>query len=807
MKLTFRQRGLSSFIKKRLLLLSFVFITSLVLFIVLLNLDRDVFLSDNVDNPSLPTISIVSQGETYGDFFGYKTQIDLGRVRNGLIPLDVNRNIDINLNGNGNAVSAVSYELNTGDGNRRIAGGEIEGLSGAGQSTAGLSLSNLTEEGKEYMLTLKLETPEPLYYYMRVKYVERGYEKECLDFARYFMETALSNEYKELATYMEPKNVTRNGLSRVTINSSLNDVGWQGFDIVDCTKPSVSFAEIDRNYTALNLKYIVTGAKGGDSSGTYIVKEYYRMRHGEERIFLLDYERELIQLFDPQMVTLTDENLILGQSGERIEFLSNRAGTNVAFVWGKDLYEYNAAQSQLSKIFSFGPVDINDSRTMHDEYNIDILKIDENGNVDYSVYGYMNAGVHEGYCGIGLYHYDYLEDRTTEQAFISTDHSFTSLSSGFNGGIFLSSNGKLYVSVEGEIYRSDLETGRTETLISAKEGFAYSLSEEGRYLAYSNIDGKSITLVDLFSEKVNEIGTDPGKRLRVIEFMGEDLVYGLINEEDYTDKNREDNLFPMEEVRIINLSNEGGELLKSYSRPGEYVLKLKKESSYNVSLTLAEKHGDVFVESKKDSIQNTAALGDSMAVLSVMDYERLSKVAITFTGKKNNKEALTLRDFDKISLSYYTGSDIFVNADPDSTVYYAFRGMDVTDSSYFPGEAIKSAFMGSGYCVDNDGRYIWQYGRGLSKSPMEWQPESKEGLRKINLTGCDLEEVLSYVYRERPVYVHEKGENPLIIVGYDSNSVTFVNATTMDSEKMLIEDAKTLFSNLGKTFVCYIPFD
>ena len=45
------------------------------------------------------------------------------------------------------------------------------------------------------------------------------------------------------------------------------------------------------------------------------------------------------------------------------------------------------------------------------------MNMDESGNMDFVVYGYMNRGSHEGECGISLYHYDRDLGQAREQIF------------------------------------------------------------------------------------------------------------------------------------------------------------------------------------------------------------------------------------------------------------------------------------------------------------------------------------------------------------------------------------------------------
>ena len=46
------------------------------------------------------------------------------------------------------------------------------------------------------------------------------------------------------------------------------------------------------------------------------------------------------------------------------------------------------------------------------------------GDIDFVLYGYMNRGSHEGYEGIGVYHYNPDKNVAEERAFIPVSESF-----------------------------------------------------------------------------------------------------------------------------------------------------------------------------------------------------------------------------------------------------------------------------------------------------------------------------------------------------------------------------------------------
>ena len=80
-----------------------------------------------------------------------------------------------------------------------------------------------------------------------------------------------------------------------------------------------------------------------------------------------------------------------------MEFSSNEKGNIVAFVQQGELWCYNEAANQLSRVFSFIGSEGIDDRENYGEHDIRIISIDETGSVNFVVYGlsliHISSGV------------------------------------------------------------------------------------------------------------------------------------------------------------------------------------------------------------------------------------------------------------------------------------------------------------------------------------------------------------------------------------------------------------------------------
>lgn len=63
-------------------------------------------------------------------------------------------------------------------------------------------------------------------------------------------------------------------------------------------------------------------------------------------------------------------------------------------------------------------------RDIRTEHDIKIIRVEDNGDVDFVLYGYMNRGDHEGMVGVGAYHYNNDQNVVEEKVFIPSTESF-----------------------------------------------------------------------------------------------------------------------------------------------------------------------------------------------------------------------------------------------------------------------------------------------------------------------------------------------------------------------------------------------
>lgn len=275
-----------------------------------------------------------------------------------------------------------------------------------------------------------------------------------------------------LSTYLERTTGDNDTLQYVSLNNSLSQVGWGSFQGKQLTTPVPSVKEITPTYNVIVLNYVVTRVGENGESEYYNVEEYYRVRYSSSRMYLLNFERTMEEIFRAENGSITEDTINLGIRSGNVEYQTNEAGSVVAFVQEGELWSYNQAENTLAKVFSFRGYEGIDERENHGEHDIKIVSIDEAGSMEYIVYGYMNRGIHEGCVGIAVYHYDSLANSNEEQVFIPSDMSFEVMKSELGQLMYATDSGEFYIMVDGDVYGIDLNTLETRVI-------AEGLTDEG----------------------------------------------------------------------------------------------------------------------------------------------------------------------------------------------------------------------------------------------------------------------------------------------------------------------------------------
>lgn len=808
-------------------------------------------MTTEMEEATLPVLSLYTGGVEVNELHGYTTEMNAAYMRDTITPIDESRKLPITIQTYQMAVDGISYEIRSLDAERLIANAEVTTYEESkGKITAELGIQNLLEEGEEYLLIIELESgDETVYYYTRIVEPVDCYVDECVDFVLDFNDKTFNDEtVGSLSTYMEKTTGDTSTLQFVSLNSSLKQVGWADFEGERLTSPVPSIKEITSTYNVIVLEYVVTSIGENGESEYYNIEEYYRVRYTSNRMYLLNFERTMNQIFRGENDSIYDKYIALGIRSGEVEYKSNEAGTTVAFVQEGELWSFNKVENTLAKVFSFRGYEGIDARENYGEHGIKIVSVDEAGSVDYIVYGYMNRGIHEGEVGMAVYHYDSLSNTNEETAFIPSDHSYEVMKSELGQLMYVNEGGELFLMVDGNLYGIDLQTLHTREMVTGLIDEAIAISDSNRYVAWvenEQVDQSSVIhIMNLSNQKTTDITVGKDEYMKPLGFMGEDFVYGIAKRTDVFQDAAGNTIFPMYQIKIVEVSSEEPVELKSYEKNGYYVSGVTIDG-YTMYLNRIQYNGTAYVDADRDMIMNRE--GDSNRLIgidTVSSTEKKTEIRIVLAGTVSEKTPKLLTPKETILEETPT---VVLGDEQSNARYYVYVKGDVVLATDEVTEAVNMANDKMGVVIGDDMEYVWKRSRKAQKQPLsdihvgeeDLAADSiaqcinamleKEGINisvsalidggetpkdilrntmkdslVLDLAGCNVEETLYYVSCGSPVFAMTTGEDAVLIVGYDSDTIVIFDPIAESTYRKTYEEADAIFSNAGNVFFTYL---
>lgn len=823
------------------LILMLIFLVSLVGF-SLLTRTENADLTSEMPEATLPVLSLTSNGRQVNELFGYKGGIDPISARDTITPLSEDMTLPVTIRVFENNIEGISYQVRSLDTQRLIENTSVDDFSQQeGEIYTEFNIQNLLENEQEYLLIINLLcNGEEIHYYTRIIRAFDWSVEDSIDFAMNFHTITFHPERaSEIAMYLEPnKEGDNTTLQKVTIHSSMNQVTWGDFEGEVLKDPIPSIKEVGSASNTILLNYVVAASGEEGETEFYNVEEYYRLRYSSlnNRMYLLDYERTMEEVFRGSGDNLTDTGLLLGIRSGDVSYMTNGDGSIVSFVQDGDLWSYNSNTNQLSLVYSFRGIEGFSDRANNREHDIRIIKIDESGSVDFVVYGYMNRGTYEGQTGIGLFHYDRMANTVEEVLFVKSDQTYQLLKETWGQLFYVSEEGYFYMIAEGDFYRIRLTDGEATVLRTGQREENYAVSEDGRYVAFTE-EANQITVMDLEGEKQWQVTGTAAEILRPVGFVESDFVYGIAQ------KTQEESGGLMYKIIIMD---KGQTVIKEYEKAGYYITDAYVEND-TVFLERAWMEGDTLTAVEPDAIKShEIASSRNVQVETVREGAKQTQVTLKM-GKelvKTPPQVLTPKEVVQEEKKVAR-----LDTRPVEGCYYVYARGNVVLSTERVAEAIDTADIWAGAVLDGSQRYIWRRGRDATKSmaaaiPLEQEELSEsagsmerclkallkyEGINLdavsllaagqepeqilaeampealvLNLDGLSVSQTLYYVNQSCPVLALGEDREPVLIVGYDERSLVLYYPETNSTGRMSLNDSETYFAQAGGSFVSYL---
>lgn len=832
------------------IVLGAVFIVAVVLFGFSMNHTNE-DLTAEMKEATLPVVNFYYQDEQINELFGYVTEMEASYMRDSITPVDSKRILPMKIQTYGYSVDGISYEIRSMDTERLIADSDItEYNSEKGIVRADLEIQNFLEDGAEYLFILKLRNgADTVYYYTRLIEPADCYVKESLDFVKNFHDTTFNKGASgTLATYVEPNASGDNStLNKVDIHSTLNQIAWADFRGQRMGETEISIKEINPFYNVIMLSYIMSSKSEDGELEYYNAKEYYRVRHSTERMFLLNFERNMSQIFRGENNHFYGNRVQLGICDGEIEYMTNESGTNICFIQEGELWSYQAAEEKLSQVFSFRSYEGMDCRENNPRHDIHMIKVDESGSVDFVVYGYMNRGNHEGEVGVGVYHYSSVENTVEEELFIPYTKSYEVMKAELGQMMFENEDNQFYIILGDSLYEISMNTLEYRVIKDGLEEGGYAVSESNQYAAWLNEGnlnhGTAVHVQNLETGTSFEVTAEAGEYIKPLGFMENDFIYGTAKQSDVVRDVAGNEIFPMYRVCILDTEGSSHEILKEYQKAGYYVTGIEIVD-YTIYLNRSMYNGTAYVDADEDTIMNRDA-----------DAGSAVETALTVTEEKQTQYQLVLKSVNEIHVGRLMtpkqivveeSKELLIEREQTQDYYYAYARGEVLMATKNVARAIQIANENMGVVLGDSQQYIWKRSKktyqpaievsvgeaeaqgstiaqclsamlgrenlnvgvqGLLERgdlPKEILSETMQDMTVLDLTGCGLEEALYYVSCQTPVFAMYDSDHAVLLTGYDSGTVTIYDTSSAMSKRENLKEAAEQFEQAGNLFIAYL---
>ena len=806
------------------LILLIVFVVSVMVFMRTINqVSPDA--AESMKTSTFPLVYMRRGGVNFNCLHGYAQEMDVSLLRESITPLQTNRTIDVMIQSYSASIDSLSYEVIDPITGEQLENTQVIKLEKDHDYVyATLEPQNRMLMNKEYALKLCLKAGgRTIYYYTRLLLADGLHTDDYINTVIGFIDKTLNkSDLDSVGAVVEPDDTTdeEQTLAYMDIHDSVEQLTWGGLNPQMYYKPTPQIVEINENTASMTCEYRIAAVNESGITEVFNVREFYRLRYTDSRVFILNFERTTDEIFNPENNVLTRKGINLGITGKNIQTAYDPKQRVIAFVQENELWTYEKSTAKLTQVFGFPQKQDMDYRDFYSNHTIHILRVNDKGDVWFTVSGYMNRGSHEGACGVSVCHYEAATDMVDELAFLSSKESpeFLQRDTAILNYI-TEDESRFYVLMQENLLEVSLPSRSVTTVAENVRENCRCGSLSGRYFAWmeegEEYASSTLKWIDLETGQILSEETQEGEKVRTVCYMGDDLVYGIAKDEDLAIASLSSGFFPMYKLKIMGSD---GDIIKEYEPTGCYVSTVEVSDNL-LSLGRVEKNAQRtgYVQGTDDRIVST----DTSAAVAV---------GVSTEATTRKQTTIVLRVGDEISFSSpeIIRSKIVTYENPRVVEIPFNENVQPLFSVYASGkiyhrytkaaEAIRDADRLVGVVVDGDLNYVWVRGDRsvnadvpLKNVPQEMKDGERDpqklasatGLTVLDLTGCTLDQMYYFISHGQAVSVMGD-EGPLTIVGYDEFNTHLLSPGEDAWYYYGSDDSTLLFEQTGNGFITYL---
>ena len=823
----------------------------------------------NRENPSrtgqpgqstYPVITLIVAGSEVNPLCAYTAEVKMKTMRATILPVAHDRTVRFVAEADITSLQNLRFEVRSADGASLVENTPIDNLrmDEAGYATGSFVLKDLIDYDTEYMLVILGETEGmTLRYYSRMICAssdEAYHVADKLDFVRSFHYNALSKERaQEIATYIESNAEGDNSsFAHVDIHSSFQQITFGDLDILSHTAPVIRISDMQTQTGEFLLDYELTFQDEDGRARECRVQEVYQVRYAPERIYLLEYERQMHYIFRGEKADVTSGTLKLSINDKALEMAESGGGNTLVFRIDDRLYAYNLTENKMSLLYS---VDETTRRASAMCQELKILQVDEASNVKFMVSGYLNRGQHEGRIGVVVYQFNAAVNTIEELVCIYTDVAPEILNAGTRRLSYVNQDEVLYLMPEHTVYAVDLREQTYRVAIEDIAQDSYHISSSGSKMIWQgakDTDNDRMYLIDFNRDEITTIEADAGEYIMPLGFMGEDYVYGLMRTGDV----RLDAVGnPVNAMYGLQIRDTQGNLLEDYKKDGIFITDAYTEDNqlYLTRVQFDSATGG-YTPTVADQIMNTleaVQTGNRIVVRTDPVQKNLVEIALKTGADGSSMKLLTPGEVLREDMGVM---GIEEAQKSDTASYYVYDKGAVENIYVSPADAIQKAYGCFGVVANSQGNVIWRRGNqqtrnqimaitsmvesgqvsaataddslaacldlmlthaGVSRNVKLMLSEGSNAydivgtslpdVEVLDLTGCRLQSTLYYLNRDLPVLAGLNNGSNVLIIGFNERNVVIAAPVAGTVTKMGMNDASSYMERNGNRFLTYLP--
>lgn len=584
-------------------------------------------LAIEMEDSTLPLAYVRYDNAYINCMHGYTSAVDIVMLRDSITPIDENKNIEIIIDDNDGFADSYAYELRSIAGDSLIENGDLTAVDGEdGFQVLDINIRMNIEPEMEYMLVIKVngEDGRVARYYTRVVINADYHASALLEFVHRFNRATYDFEVREeqsmITPYREEYRSSHRGeevlssLGHINLNSAYSDLTWGGLTPMSVTSLIPTIKEIDVNYAVIELDYKAMNISEDEKSSYYSVKEFYRVSYDEDAISLMNFDRYVDEYFDRSEVDVQNNVYEIGVvSDSDIMYRYSTDNKRISFVRNGQLWLYDYSKNRITMVFGFWLDDIESFRNTYDNYDINIISMDDEGNIDFAVYGYMNRDEHEGKLGIALYHFQAETLELSELLFVENNVPYSVMKRELSRLTYYDGE-NFYFMLGGKVNCIRVADKQMSFFVDGVSMEYVYVSDNMEVMAYCTSEeqqeNQEVCLVNLKTGNTYHLSAGAGNCLVCYGFQNTDFIYGecKISDGEYRLKkstfaddgitNKKLEQIPAEKICIVDSS---GKMIKEYQKEARYIVEARIDEDL-IYLTRAKLEGSQFAKADDDFI-------------------------------------------------------------------------------------------------------------------------------------------------------------------------------------------------------------